>query len=262
MVRPTVIFFIYLCIYFISVSFNVPPTQHSVRSESLVKVLHFEPSSMLELLLTYLCLCLIMLIILDIDPNCRYVPFNAPLNTLCVSTKANKNGNICFLLLFLSYLLIFDYYFIVFLPCDFWRSHLHTRRIRKKLGALVRAFHSIIASTITGVCNRTNHLCYVNLVCFCHYPMETSAIWIFLMHAVLCPDIHPNPGPPQSNHFAGGFLSFCNWNLNTLSKDDFTRITLLEAHNTEHNYDIISLCETSLDDTVQVPEMTGYKFHS
>ena len=33
-------------------------------------------------------------------------------------------------------------------------------------------------------------------------------------------------------------------------------------HNTEHNYDIISLCETSLDDEAQVPEMTGYKFHS
>ena len=60
----------------------------------------------------------------------------------------------------------------------------------------------------------------------------------------------------------GGFLSFCNWNLNTLSKDDFYRITLLQAHNTEHNYDIISLCETSLDDEVEVPEMPGYKFHS
>ena len=57
-------------------------------------------------------------------------------------------------------------------------------------------------------------------------------------------------------------LSFCNWNLNTLCKDDFTRITLLEAHNAEYIYDIIPLCETSLDDNVQVPEMPGYKFYS
>ena len=75
------------------------------------------------------------------------------------------------------------------------------------------------------------------------------------------------PSKPRAHgleQFFWSFLSFCNWNLNTLSKDDFYRITLLEAHNTEHHYDIISLCETSLNDTLQVPEnvLPGYKFHS
>ena len=62
----------------------------------------------------------------------------------------------------------------------------------------------------------------------------------------------------------GGFILFCNWNLNTLSKDDFHRITLLEAYNANHGYDIISLCETSLNDTIQIPEniLPGYKFQS
>ena len=82
------------------------------------------------------------------------------------------------------------------------------------------------------------------------------------MRLVVCPDIHPNPGPAHSNNFTDGFLSFCNWNLNTLSKEDFYRITLLEAHNTEYNYDIISLCETSLDDKFEVPELPGYNFQS
>ena len=85
------------------------------------------------------------------------------------------------------------------------------------------------------------------------------------MRIKLSSDVHPNPGPVgASSNFSGGFLSFCNWNLNTLSKEDFHRITLLEAHNSNHNYDIISLCETSLDDTMQVPEhaLPGYKFHS
>ena len=82
------------------------------------------------------------------------------------------------------------------------------------------------------------------------------------MHLVMCSDIHPNRAPAHLNNFTGGFLSFCNWNLNTLSKEDFYRITLLQAHNTEYNYDIISLCETSLDDTVEVPDMPGYKFHA
>ena len=68
----------------------------------------------------------------------------------------------------------------------------------------------------------------------------------------------------SNKDFSGGFLSFCNWNLNTLSKNDFYRISLLEAHNTNFNYDIISLCETSLNDTIEVPEniLPGYKFHS
>ena len=91
------------------------------------------------------------------------------------------------------------------------------------------------------------------------------ALWYYALHLILSSDIHPNPGPMQSsNNLSGGFLSFCNWNLNTLSKDDFCRISLLEAHNTNFNYDIISLCETSLNETIQVPEniLPGYKFHA
>ena len=63
--------------------------------------------------------------------------------------------------------------------------------------------------------------------------------------------------------YNSGFLSFGNWNLNTLSKDDFHRISLLEANNTLFNYDIISLCETSLNDSLKVPEniLNGYIYH-
>ena len=64
------------------------------------------------------------------------------------------------------------------------------------------------------------------------------------MRLVICPNIHPNPGPAHLNNFTGWFSSFCNWNLNTLSKY------------------IISLSETSLDDTVEVPDMPGYKYNS
>ena len=54
----------------------------------------------------------------------------------------------------------------------------------------------------------------------------------------------------------------CNWNLNTLSKNDFYRITLLEAHNLIFDYDIISLCETSLNDSFDPNDikLPGYKF--
>ena len=92
---------------------------------------------------------------------------------------------------------------------------------------------------------------------------ELSATWIFSLLLILSSDVHPNPGPYRENSFSTGFLSFCNWNLNTLSKDNFYRISLLEAHNTIFKYDIISLCETSLDDKTPVPEnaLPGYLFH-
>ena len=106
-------------------------------------------------------------------------------------------------------------------------------------------------------------LIYVNLTRLSNYP-QAFALWYILLRLILSLDVHPNPGPVQhNNNFSGGFLSFCNWNLNTLSKDNFYRTTLLEAHNANHGYDIISLCETSLNDAIQVPEniLPGYKFH-
>ena len=62
---------------------------------------------------------------------------------------------------------------------------------------------------------------------------ELSAFWIFSLVLILSSDVHPNPGPSSNDrNFSSGFLSFCNWNLNTLSKENFYRISLLEAHNT------------------------------
>ena len=45
-----------------------------------------------------------------------------------------------------------------------------------------------------------------------------------------------------------------SWNLNSLAKDNFQRIRLIEAHNALFNYDLISICETSLNDSVELPE--------
>lgn len=98
--------------------------------------------------------------------------------------------------------------------------------------------------------------------CFSNF--ELTTVWIFSLLIVLSSDVHPNPGPLLADkEFSSGFLSFCNWNLNTLSKEGFYRISLLEAHNTLFKYDIISLCETSLSDDITVPEnaLPGYIYH-
>ena len=95
-------------------------------------------------------------------------------------------------------------------------------------------------------------------------------LWFLKMILLLSSDIETQPGPhPMGLNdpvggFSGSFFSFCNWNVNTLSKDDFQRVSLLEAHNSIFKYDIISLCETSLNDDTKVPENTlkGYHFFS
>ena len=43
-----------------------------------------------------------------------------------------------------------------------------------------------------------------------------------------------------------------NWNLNSLAKENFQCIQLIEAHNSIFNYDLISICETSLNDSVEL----------
>ena len=75
------------------------------------------------------------------------------------------------------------------------------------------------------------------LSCVCNISFEFSTFWIFYLLLLLSSDVHPNPGPNYNTNrdFSNGF---CNWNLNTLSKDNFNRISLLEAHNTIFNYDI------------------------
>ena len=78
-------------------------------------------------------------------------------------------------------------------------------------------------------------------------------------------DISKNPGPRNATHndVSIPYFSFCNWNLNTLSKYVFTLVSLLSAHNSIHRYGIISSCETSLNYNAIVPTniSQGYQYH-
>ena len=58
-----------------------------------------------------------------------------------------------------------------------------------------------------------------------------------------------NPGPHHRNNFF---------------KDDFQRVDLIESQNVSFKYDIISICETSLNDSVELPEtlLNDYNFVS
>ena len=53
-----------------------------------------------------------------------------------------------------------------------------------------------------------------------------------------------------------------SWNVNSLAKENFQRVRLIEAHNSIFKYDQISISETSLNDTIELPEtlLNDYTF--
>ena len=53
-----------------------------------------------------------------------------------------------------------------------------------------------------------------------------------------------------------------SWNVNSIAKDDFQRVRLIEANNSIFNYDLISTCETSLNDSIKLPDilLNDYNF--
>ena len=63
--------------------------------------------------------------------------------------------------------------------------------------------------------------------------------------SILSGDIEVNPGPNSSHE-----LSVCHWNLDSIGSHNFAKLSLLEAYNAIHNFDIICLSETYLDSSV------------
>ena len=110
------------------------------------------------------------------------------------------------------------------------------------------------------------HLLRVVLSGTLNYPCEVLLLWYCQFIIIMSSDVHKNPGPSSDHErgFNSGFSSFCNWNVNTLSKNNFKRVSLIEANNALFKYDIISLSETSLNDTQKVPDtiLNGYSYHA
>ena len=83
-------------------------------------------------------------------------------------------------------------------------------------------------------------------------------IWLPSLVIIHSNDVHVNPGPNNSNKV----FSFSNWNCNSIVKNIFNRVDLLKVQASTSNYDAVSLCETSLNDDVEIPEtlIDGYNF--
>ena len=79
--------------------------------------------------------------------------------------------------------------------------------------------------------------------------------WSIFRSILLIGDIEVNPGPDT--------LSFCCWNLNSITAHDFLRVSLIEAYNSVYNNDLIGIVETHLDDTVDADRLAldGYSLY-
>ena len=93
---------------------------------------------------------------------------------------------------------------------------------------------------------------------WCHLYTKNEPHWLPIILIILSNDVHLNPGP----QFQNNFFNFMSWNVNSLAKDNFQRVSLIEAHNSLFNYDLISICETSLNDSVTLPDtmLNDYTF--
>ena len=92
-------------------------------------------------------------------------------------------------------------------------------------------------------------VCLIVFQIWCLSCKKHVPFWLPLILILLSNDVHLNPGP----NFQNNCFNFMPWNVNSLAKDNFQCVSLIEAHNSFFNYDMISNCETSLNDSVELP---------
>ena len=92
------------------------------------------------------------------------------------------------------------------------------------------------------ICIYSRHILYCPLLA--NYLCQ---LWLSKLHINLSRDIEFNPGP-KSNSCKK--LSVCHWNLNNISSHNISKVSLLNAYTSLHNFDIICLSETYVDSSI------------
>ena len=204
-----------------------------------------------------------------------WLQFTKQINFVAFSTNLNlfKKGNyiyesnlcLCLLSINIMMVLLSDFeichfiYFIIYMKPNFFSLHKITLRFRRIMPFLL--FYADLLTILSCATTPASHfLCICLLQIMCYHFVKYQPPWISFLLIIMANDIGLNPGPEIRKKF----LHFMNWNLNSLSKNKFERVHFLEAHNAIFNYDIVSICESSLTDalTSQVPKINGYEFVS
>ena len=71
-----------------------------------------------------------------------------------------------------------------------------------------------------------------------------SLPWLYILLILLCADVVLSPAPKRAST---SNILVCQWNLNSISPHNYTKLFLLKAYIAIHKFDIICLSETYVD---------------
>ena len=141
-------------------------------------------------------------------------------------------------------------------------------RFKQTIPPITFNFRFSCSRTISGtlsiyifvIANTTCILCLIVFRRWCYLCINNVPNWLSIILIILSNDVHLDPGPQYQN----SFFNFMSWNVNSMANDNFERGRLIKARNSTFNYDMISICETSLNDSVELPEtlLNDYTFVS
>ena len=262
--RFSLVFLVILCLYICKCSSIFTPTPtpspplndfyNNFHKQNQIEINNYNIFQLF--LLASVFFTLLWLFLLHLCNHVKYVTFDT---NLCTRRKATTSKlPDC---LWSSYLLIM--LGLLFCECPDFPLIMFIISINSSCGSLVNLtlrFSKIMSRTIFSILciyiysiALTPVTCILSLMVFqiwCHSLTKNVPLWLPTILILLSNDVHLNPGP----HFQSNLINFMSWNLNSLAKDNFQRIHLIEAHNALFKYDLISLCETSLNDSVELPE--------
>ena len=204
---------------------------------------------------------LLSLLIVYISYDVKFVASSQNLTTFTkskFSPKTNRSNILClYPSIILIQILVYEnplspIYFLLFSDYSFPAIHFRFRGIPRSIYQMsVLILSAIIFSSST---NQQNHF-----LCIFIFQLSCNAIkgnhtptWLTFLLVILSNDVHLNPGPSNDQQ---NYLNFMTWNINSLVKDDFNRVNLIEANNSIYNYDLIAVNETCINDTVEIPDV-------
>ena len=117
--------------------------------------------------------------------------------------------------------------FLIILPdLDYRNIFILALKFRKNL---IQILFTILCIYIFYLANSPSAciLCLMVLQNWCHSVTQNSPQWLPFLLIAISNDVHKNPGPP----FQNSFFTFMQWNVNSIAKDNFQRVRLIEAHN-------------------------------
>ena len=160
-----------------------------------------------------------------------YVSFSTNLNLYCKGKSTPKPSNewhfsANMLLLLLSECEFYQIVLLLTIVIPILKIKLDLAKFQKAVSYTLFLATSTLMFTL-AVSPAANLICLFVFQVLCHSYFKIIPSWLSILLILLSHDIHLNPGPGYQNNF----LNFMNWNLNSMSKDEFSRVRLLEAHN-------------------------------